>query len=98
MSVFQWMSMASKVYQLHLQNILFSPAVSATAVFIQSVRGKQKLQAADFRLLDDVRPPPKFWMDQDCRLLLGDVPPPPGKIQYGWLRFDNDSSLFNSNG
>ena len=37
--------------------LIFSSVVSVTAVLMQSVRGEQKLQTADFRSLGNVLPP-----------------------------------------
>ena len=45
------------IFSVHLYLLIFSTAVSTTAMIIQSLRGIQKLQTADFRC--DPPPPPK---------------------------------------
>ena len=61
--------------------IIFSTAVSATAVLIQSVRGEQKLQTADFPFLGNAPPPLQSgWIKiaDNCQAMYL-----PGKIQNG---------------
>ena len=61
---------------------VFSTAVLETVVFIQPVRGEQKLQTADFRSVGSVPPPhsPPPPQSQDVsrlKIIAGRCTPPP---------------------